>query len=38
MNQVSETYTDSIIKNLKPNEQVVDLSKIINETKNEELV
>ena len=38
MNQLSETYADSIKKNLKPNEQVFDLRKVINETKNEELM
>ena len=35
---MSETYADSIKKNLNPNEQVFDLRKIINETKSEELV
>ena len=33
MNQMSETYADSIKMNLNPNEQVFDLRKIINETK-----
>ena len=37
MNQMSETYADSIKKNLNPNEQVFDLRKIINETKSEEM-
>ena len=38
MNQMSETYADSIKKNLNPDEQVFDLRKIFNETKSEELV
>ena len=38
IDQVSESYADSIKQNIKPNEQVVDFRKIMEDTKNEELV